>query len=334
MADVPAVATVEHGPPVAFFVLVEADDPPQHLAIPHFPCDVRRRFAYQYPMRTLLPVAAALLVLVARASPARAWGIEGHQITSLIAEAHLTPAAKAGIRDLLGKGPDGQQAEISDAEVCAWADRIRREPEGEGEGTGPYHYVDIPFEAVAYDPERDGNKGDNIIDKLVFYAEQLRDPSRPKAVREKALRWVVHLVGDLHQPLHCAERDHDRGGNARLAFLLDQKGKAGNLHAIWDGGILKLLMDKRPVAEVAADLNGKIKPAMLKQWPNGTPIDWANQSHDVAVKVVYAGVPADGPPPRLDEKYVARAKPAVAEQLQRGGIRLASILNKCFPARR
>jgi hypothetical protein len=283
-------------------------------------------------MRTPRTLLAALLTLAMAASSAFGWGVEGHQITALIAEAHLTPAAREAIHGLLGKDKDGAQVEISDAEVCAWADRIRREPEGEG--TGPYHYVDIPYEAAAYDADRDGNKGDNIIDKLVYYSEQLRDTSRPKAVREKALRWVVHMVGDLHQPLHCAERDGDKGGNGRLAFLLDQKGKAGNLHSIWDSGILKLVIDKRPIAEVAAEMDKQIKPATAKQWSNGTPIDWANQSHVVAVRVVYAGVPADGPPPRLGEDYVKRAKPVVTEQLQRGGIRLAYILNKCFPARR
>lgn len=272
------------------------------------------------------PLFVGSLLLLAAASSAFGWGGEGHQLTALVAEAHLTPAAKTSIQALLGKGPDGTQAQISDAEVANWADRIRREREG----SGPYHYVDIPFDAASYDADRDGNKGDNVIDKLTFYADRLRDASKPKADREEALRWVVHLAGDLHQPLHCAERDKDRGGNSRLAFLLDSKGKASNLHSIWDSGLLRLIIGKRSIADVADQFDKKITPKQLKQWAGGTPTDWANESHAVAVKVVYAGVAADGPPPRLDEKYVERANPAMIEQIDKGGIRLATILNKCF----
>ena len=290
-----------------------------------FLCDDRRSAAYQSWMRSRSTLAAVLCSLAA-ASSVFGWGGEGHQLTALVASAHLTPAARASCNALLGKDADGLQVNIYDGEVANWADRVRREREG----SGPYHYVDIPVEAPKYDADRDGNKGDNVIDKLAEYAEKLRDSKTPRAAREEALRWVVHLAGDLHQPLHCAERDKDRGGNSRLAFLLDATGKASNLHAIWDSGLLRLIIKDRSISVVANEFDKKITPKQIKEWSTGTPTDWANQSHDVAVKVVYAGVPADGPPPRLDQKYVARANPVLIEQIDKGGIRLANLLNKCF----
>lgn len=277
-------------------------------------------------MRTRFSAVALLTSLLA-ASSAFGWGGEGHQLTALIAEAHLTPAARENVDVLLGKDKAGQQVQISDAEVANWADRVRREREG----SGPYHYVDIPIGAGRYDAARDGNKGDNVIDKITSFAAVLADASKPAAEREEALRWVVHLVGDLHQPLHCAERDKDRGGNAVLCFLLDQKGKASNLHSVWDTGLLRLIIAKRRIADVAEELDKKITPREMQTWSRGTPTDWANESHAVAAKVVYAGIPTDGPPPRLDQKYVDRANPVLTEQIEKGGIRLATILNKAFP---
>lgn len=269
-------------------------------------------------LRHALCGAACLLFLSANSY---GWGGEGHQIVALIAENHLAPATKAKIVSIIGKDQD-----MADAEFANWADRIRRERSE----TGGYHFVDIPADAKNYDPARDGNDGTNVIDALAKYVDVLRDESKPKADREEALRWVVHLAGDLQQPLHCAERNKDRGGNSVPVFLLDQKGKAGNLHSVWDSGILRTMIEKRPIAEYADSLDRKITPKQIGAWQAGNPIAWANESHDLAVKYVYAGVAADGPPVRLDETYVARARPVIEQQLERGGIRLAMILDRCF----
>src|SRR4051812_7228198 len=103
-------------------------------------------------LRRLLPLLPVLLL----AHVAFGWGGEGHQVVALIAENHLSDAAKAGIHELLG--PD---VNISDAEVASWADQIRRERPD----TAPWHYVDIPIDADAFDEARDGRNGDNVIDQ-------------------------------------------------------------------------------------------------------------------------------------------------------------------------
>jgi hypothetical protein len=248
-----------------------------------------------------------------------AWGGDGHQIVCLIAEERLSPATKAGIHDLLG------DANISDAEIASWADNVRRQRSE----TGPWHYVDIPVEAAAFDEQRDGQKGNNVIDKSNEFEKVLADHKAPKEKRVEALKFLVHFVGDLHQPLHCAERNHDKGGNARLVFFLDQQ-RATNLHSVWDTSILLHRKGRTRVLDYALALNRKITKEESAQWKKGTVEEWTNQSHELAVKVVYAGIPVDGPPPKLDQAYVDRAADVVDQQLQMGGVRLAMSLNRCF----
>src|SRR3954452_20124656 len=149
-------------------------------------------------MRFRLPV----LIVLSLASACFGWGGIGHQAVAIIAEDHLTPAARAGIRELIG------EANISDAEICSWADQIRREQRR----TAPWHYVDIPTDAPSFDRTRDGRDGNNVIDAIDKSAKVLRVRSASKEDRATALKWVVHLVGDVHQPLHCAERNNDAGG--------------------------------------------------------------------------------------------------------------------------
>jgi len=251
-----------------------------------------------------------------------AWGGDGHQLVCLIAEDRLTPAAKNGIHELLGK-----DVNISDAEIASWADQIRRDRRE----TAPWHYVDIPTDAKAFDEARDGDHGNNVIDKISDFEAVLKDPKATKDTKAEALKFLVHFVGDLHQPLHCSERNKDKGGNARLVFFLD-KPRATNLHSVWDTAIL--LNHKGTVRDAAYSdkLNAAITPEQATEWAKGTPTDWANESHDVAVKSVYADVPADGPPPKLAQKYVDAAGTVIDQQLQRGGVRLAAILNDVLKA--
>jgi hypothetical protein len=264
----------------------------------------------------------ALLTLILIAlSPVTlfAWGGDGHQIVCLIAEERLRPAAKAGVHELLGS------QHISDAVVASWADNVRRERRE----TAPWHYVDIPVDAPAFDEHRDGKDHNNVIDKINDFAKMVADRDASKAERRDALKFLVHFVGDIQQPLHCAERDHDKGGNGRLVFFLDQP-RAVNLHFVWDSSILLHRKGTTPILLYAIKLNDKISPEQAAQWASGTAEDWANEGHDLARTVVYVGVPAHGSPPKLDDTYVDRAADVVDQQLEKGGVRLAALLNRCF----
>jgi hypothetical protein len=258
-----------------------------------------------------------LLAVAALALPSRAlaWGPDGHRIIAMIASKRLTPDASAWVNELLGNA--------SLVDIATWADEIREDrPE-----TTPWHFVNIPLDGDKFDEDRDGKDGNNVIDQIENFEAILADKSTPIDQRAEALKWVVHLVGDVHQPLHVAVRGHDEGGNTRLVFFLDQQ-RAVNLHKVWDSSLIRDQMGTTRMTVFANALSFRISSSQEAQWSKGTPEDWANQAHAVAVHVAYAGVPADGPPPKLGEDYVDRAEEAIDEQLQRAGVRLAAVLNR------
>lgn len=262
--------------------------------------------------------ALLLMTLVTRVD---AWGGEGHQVVALIAEERITPTTEKAIHELLGK-----DVNISDAEIASWADQIKRERRN----TAPWHYVNIPYDSKGYDIERDGKHGNNLIERIDAFKVILADKSKSKEDRAEALKFLVHLVGDLHQPLHCIERNNDKGGNARLCFLLEEKGKATNLHTVWDTTLLRKYVAKTRIADYSDKLNKQIDDAAAKNWRAGDTVTWANESWKVGVDHVYKGVPVDGAPPILGQKYVDDARLIVETQLERGGVRLAKILNEAL----
>ena len=263
---------------------------------------------------------AVLLFLSVAVDRAGAWGWEGHIIVARIAEAHLTDKAKAGIAQLLG--PDKK---IEDTSVASWPDNIRRDrPE-----TGPWHYVDIPFEATSYDPSRDCKNGQCVVAQLEHFAAVLAATNATTVSKAEALRFVVHFVGDMHQPLHCIERNHDKGGNlVKTTFLSESQ--AGNLHSAWDSLLLRQYLGARDVLQYADELNSRITPQQTKDWAGGTFADWAWESHQQAVAHAYAGIPIQTTPVNLTQQYVDENRQVVETQLERAGIRLANVLNKAF----
>ncbi|HTL29585.1 MAG TPA: S1/P1 nuclease [Tepidisphaeraceae bacterium] len=243
---------------------------------------------------------------------------EGEYIQGLIAEDRLTPAAKSGINQLFG-----DDVNISDADVASWADDEKRAHRDQG----PWHYVDIPAEEEKYDAKRDGRESANVIDKINDFAKVLADTGKPKEERADALKFIVHFVGDVHQPLHCAERHDDRGGNAVAVKFLDRKGKA-NLHMAWDSLILIGHKGKTRNAVYADELSAKITAERAAEWSKGTAEDWANESHAIAAKVIYPAAPPSTQPTTMTDEDIRKYGPIVDVQLQRGGVRLAAILNR------
>jgi hypothetical protein len=268
-------------------------------------------------LRALLAVALFLSLAVGRAG---AWGWEGHIIVGRIAEQHLTGKAQAGIALLLG--PDRK---IEDTSVASWPDNIRRDrPE-----TGPWHYVDIPFEASSYDASRDCQTGQCVVAQLEHFTAVLADTNATTVSKAEALRFVVHFVGDMHQPLHCTERNHDRGGNlVKITFLSESQ--PGNLHSTWDSLLIREYLGGGEVLQYADQLNSRITPQQAKDWAGGSAADWAWESHQQAVAHTYVGVPIQDTPVNLDAKYVSANREIVETQLMRAGIRLSVLLNKAF----
>lgn len=234
----------------------------------------------------------------------------------MVAEACLTAEAREAVRSLIGP------SRLRD--VAGWADDIRRDrPE-----TAPWHYVDIPLDRAEYDPARDCTKprnGDCIIGALERFQRVLRDPRRSRADRTDALRFVVHLVGDLHQPLHSAD-NRDRGGNdVKVVFfgevLNPYSGKTWNLHAVWDRG----LIERRGLSasNYARRLLGRIGRESVSEMERGTVVDWVSESHRAAIETSYR-VPSDR---ALGHDYADAALAVVDRMLAKAGVRLAKILN-------
>jgi hypothetical protein len=262
----------------------------------------------------LIPVAAIRL---------GAWGPVGHHIVALLAESRLTPAARGQVEALLGK--DGF------VPAATWADDIRKgHPE-----TYNWHFVDIPIDKTSYQASRDcpaTEKGDCVVAELVRARSLLRDPLTANDVRAEALKFVIHFVSDLHQPLHAID-NADRGGNDTRVLMAD--GRLSNLHAIWDS----FLIQSRGLDEAsyAAMLRRDLDQHPLEAGPIDF-VKWAEEAHHVAVDVVYAfpeftpGVPPKEPI-RLGDAYFRRAAPVVDHQLQRAAVRLAAVINDALGGR-
>ena len=183
--------------------------------------------------RTLLVSALAL----ALATPAaHAWSRQGHQLVGELAERQLTPEALAEARALL----EGEAVPTL-AGVSTWADEIRAEENELGKLSKRWHYVNIPGEHCDYAPARDCPDGECVIGAINAQAAVLADRSQPRQKRLEALKFVVHFVGDAHQPMH-AGYPHDRGGNNHQLNYRGKgspEGEGTNLHGVWDYWILQ-----------------------------------------------------------------------------------------------
>ena len=255
--------------------------------------------------------------------PACAWGPEGHQIVADIAQSHLIPTAKLHMRELLG---DDDLAAVS-----TWADEIKRERVE----TFAWHFVDIPRSSSGFSEERDCYRPDEkhpsslqdhhncVVDRISMFEQVLADRNASRQDRLEALKFLVHFVGDIHQPLHAIA--DARGGNDIHVseFGSTQCGKFPcNLHFAWDIGLIE--HTGRPEKDYAAYLEKLILNGNLARKADASPEDWANESFRLA-KQVWLN---DGS--GVDEAYYRANIPVVDERLALAGLRLAKVLNRAL----
>ena len=262
-------------------------------------------------------LAAALTIVIALTGRALAWGTEGHRIIAEIAEQYLEPETARQIRELLAI-----ENATTLAEVSTWADEIR----GQRRETARWHFVNIPIHPppgtpATYDAARDCPRGDCVVAAIDRLAGVLHEKAALPRDRLEALKFVVHFVADLHQPLH-ASNDNDRGGNT-IAVILG--GRETSLHAAWDWGILAPAVghDERAFARRLAQA---ISPERAAEWRGGAAADWANESNSIARRFVYGEWPHG--PGALPHDYATMALPVVNDQLEKAGVRLAAVLNE------
>jgi hypothetical protein len=258
-------------------------------------------------------IAAALVAMFAVVAPAWAWGPLGHSIVAELAQRHLSPAAEAEVERLLAL-----EHATALADVASWPDQIQDDPAEQSlwKRTRKLHYVNFRDASCDYVPPRDCRDGECVVAALPHYIQVLGDKSQPDAARLEALKFVVHFVGDVHQPLHAGYRP-DLGGNR---FQVQFEGQGSNLHRVWDSGMLKTQgLDWRAYAR-KLDAEG---PVALP--PPIAPLDdpyaqWAEESCRVT-RDIYPSKHVIGP------AYVEAELPVAERQLRIAGRRLAEVLN-------
>lgn len=253
-----------------------------------------------------------LLVLPALA---QAWGPAGHRIVAALAERELTPHARAAVRTLLEASRDHELADGAD-----WADELRDDPRRHALWlkTAPLHFVNFGDASCHYVALLDCAGGRCVVGAIERYARVLGDRSRSKTERAEALRFLVHFVADVHQPLHAGYR-RDGGGN-RYQVSIDARGS--NLHAQWDTPVLQRRGEgwRRHAARLAL--------APLPS-PHGEASDWAEESCRATRD---AGIYPHAH--RIDEAYLERMRPLAERRVREAAARLAGLLNRAFAGSR
>lgn len=243
------------------------------------------------------------------ASGILAWGNEGHKTVALIAEATLSPVARAKVKSLLAL-----EGHNNLGEVASWADEIKRSESGLVR-----HTVRIPFQADDYDPKRDcRGKGKCVVFGIEHYQQVLSQKDASSFDRLRALKFVVHFVGDVHQPLHAI------AGIGRMPVQLGRRHYT--LHKVWDTiAIRRMKTSSQELASHLLEHHDQVRQL--------TPVDWALESHDIAKRFIFSsdeqfagtrsliGLPND---------YAQQISPVVRQRLVAAGLRLGVLLNKAF----
>jgi len=284
-------------------------------------------------MKRTLWLMGSLLAAACAAPLACAWGPQGHRTVGAIADRLLTPATRAVVAELLADDRDkfGNPSGRTTLEAIAnWADELHGTPAAQAR----WHYDDVPV-CGSVPKARYCADGQCNTEQLKRLVAVLGDPGAPQGERNEALKWVVHLVGDLHQPLHAATND-DRGGNL-VAVVLEGVHTRGreNLHRVWDNDLVGLALRSRSRQQPPRNIDALAVEAkqLTADAGQGSPDGWASESNNLARNVTYhyQGFVCDavpGNPVVLDAAYQEEAEAIVRERLLLAGARLAALLNQ------
>ena len=268
---------------------------------------------------------------------ARAWGDLGHEVTALVAYRHLSPTARAAL-DTLRASDDDSLTPRDFAGRATWADKYRNTHRE----TAAWHFVDIEIDQPNLDDAcfgfpalpagqlaSAGPAQDCVVNKIDEFTAELKSPSTPPAERLLALKFLIHFIGDLHQPLHAADH-HDRGGNC--IGLIPPQGAQSNLHAYWDVSVVEVLGHTAP--QIAEQLDSRLSADEIKHWSLGTARSWAMDTFELGRRDVYAlpSTPTcmSGGAVSLSPAYLRQAEKDAATQLLKAAVRLAAVLNRAL----
>jgi hypothetical protein len=230
-----------------------------------------------------------------------------------IAERHLSPSAKAAVADLLG----GESLE----EVSTWADEIRSNPAYRH--TASWHFLNLPsgLDHAAFMAQVHSMGQENVVSSIHHFEDVLTNPTSNKSEKAEALKFLVHFVGDIHQPMHISHKE-DKGGNT---IQVRYDGKGTNLHALWDTKLLET--EHSSEGELVAAID-HADTKLIKQWQASSPEDWAWESYQISSKLYLEANEQGGK--SLDQDYYQKYQPVVEQRIAQCGIRLAGLLNEVF----
>lgn len=274
------------------------------------------------------PFAFLLVLLASVSSPAaQAWGNQGHRITALFADTLLTPRTRAGVRELTGA--------LSLAELATWADDNRSGLTELIDKSDQWHFDNRPVCAAAAPLASYCPDGQCASAALKSLEATLSDRHASADQRGIALRFLVHVLGDIHQPLHAGENG-DAGGNKLNAGVSGSPPR--NLHSWWDTGLLQQMLRDNSEQPYANGLREWYQ-GDIEDWQRGSEQDWMSESYEIAREHTYGRLPGfrcGAAPPfvtPLDEAYIGEAKAQIARQLARAGTRIALTLNRILDPR-
>jgi hypothetical protein len=277
-------------------------------------------------------LAVWLVAGVAPLAPAAAWNEPGHQVVAQIAYTYLHPGVRARAAGLLKEHPDARVRDFIQAST--WADTVRRE---QGKYAS-WHFINLPYVQGGGAPSA-GPERENVVRALNVCIATLRSREAGRAEQAEKLSLLVHLVGDIHQPLHCINRFSrahpvgDRGGGL---FPIRDVSSSPNLHAFWDNGLGQWERIQPQFMEGDADPLEQYALEVISDFPRSVLVErattdfrkWAEESHTLARSYAYAGLKEGASPPA---EYVARARPVARKRLALAGYRLADLLNRLYP---
>lgn len=252
-----------------------------------------------------------LIVLLCMPLLGWSWGAEGHIITGKIAEKYMKPVTKAKLKKLL----DGQTID----EVSNWLDQMRPS----WDGARPYHYISMPVDALNYQPDH-CNKEVCAMSMIDKYESRLLTSRESPPTKAECVKIIVHLVEDLHMPLHTGGQENDYGGNA---VKVDFMGKSSNLHKIFDTNIIRY--HKKTNDEWVEELTKDLDEEDIAELQAGELTDWVEESHKI-VNSLYENLPKEKKDKKIiiNEDYIEFGTEIIEDQLLKAGLRLAKYLDE------
>jgi hypothetical protein len=245
------------------------------------------------------------LLLVLAAAPVSGWGPVGHRVVGRIAERHLSEAAARGVAAILGSE--------SLAQAATWPDEIRSDPAWDM--AKPWHFVSLD-DGESYETAPKSPDGD-AVEAIGRFTKVLKDPQTAPEKKAEALRFLVHFVGDVHQPLHVGRRGDIGGNSIQVSWF----GESTNLHAVWDEKIIET--EKLSFSELA-DFIDHPTLTEIRTWQGSGVLDWVSESMAERAQVYAIG------DKKLSYLYAYQNGPLVKRRLLQGGVRLAGLLNALF----